>query len=147
MKCVSCQNELTGVERFCRFCGAPVQNTAMNPAAPVAPQAPVTPVAPAAPVNQGQAVWPANYMPKTVAVRHADFDEPSEPAPAPAPAAPAAPAAPMQKAPGEKAASDELPEGAYWVDPPKQPDNVAKSDHDAEINARKRFAIKEMFQG
>ena len=69
------------------------------------------------------------------------------PAAAPAPAAPAAPAAPMQKAPGEKAASDELPEGAYWVDPPKQPDNVAKSDHDAEINARKRFAIKEVFQG
>ena len=68
-------------------------------------------------------------------------------APAASPAAAPAAAAPAQKAPGEKAAGDELPEGAYYIDPPKQPDNVAKSDHDAEINARKRFAIKEVFQG
>ncbi|MBR2562045.1 MAG: hypothetical protein IKE31_07850, partial [Eubacterium sp.] len=79
----------------------------------------------------------------TASVAEAAPAAPAEAAPAAAPAA----AAPVQKAPGEKSGDSELPEGAYYIDPPQQPDNVAKSDHDAEINARKRFAIKEMFQG
>ena len=69
-------------------------------------------------------------------------------APAPAEAAAPAPAAsaPAQSAPAAKS-NDELPPGAYYIDPPAQPDTVAKSDHDEEINARKRFAIKETFRG
>ena len=61
--------------------------------------------------------------------------------------APQAPAAAAERSMPGKTGDDELPPGAYYVDPPEQPATVARSDHDQEINARKRFAIKETFKG
>ncbi|MBP5417023.1 MAG: hypothetical protein J6Y58_05790 [Clostridiales bacterium] len=82
MKCIWCQNEIMMGESFCRLCGKPVSASAANVVNPA-----------------GSQVF--DMFPKTVAVRHADFDNPdykpnqSEPlAPPPQPIVPPQPSIP-----------------------------------------------------